>query len=205
VTAAALAVALAACGGLEPPPAAPPDPKPSPSARARFVPGEAIVKLRAAGETKAAPETDAKAHFQDVAAKVARETGWPVEVRRSLSGGELLLGLRLDAMTKSLLEEARRDPRLTGLEVEDAPTRGSTATPAGVRGRAAGSGIDAVALARDLSARAGFEVAAKVAPAGEVHLSVDAEAATLRLVEALKKRSDVEYAQPNYRLTKIRR
>jgi hypothetical protein len=207
VTLVLLMAASAACAPAtvqEPAPPVGPTPKASP--RAGFVPGEAIVKFKPASEagreSRSPQDADPKAAFEALAARLSRETGWPLEVRRAMSGGELLVAIRFETLAQRLLEQAREEARLKDVAIEVAPPGEGPSLPT-LRGRLATKEADPAALARQLGARVGFPVTARSESQGEIRLSVDVAAATARLVETLKQRPDVEYAQPNYILKKL--
>jgi hypothetical protein len=207
VIVALLALAVAGCAAArvqEPPrPAAP---TPASGQKVPFVPGEVIVKFKASTEAgsiaTAPPGGDPEPAFKSLATRLSSETGWPVEVRQALSGGDLLVAVRFDTMAERLLEQARRETSLAdpSLECAEGEVR---ATPR-VRARVTAKTPDAAALATRFSSALGFPVVARAESDGAIALTVDAEAATRSLVETLKRRSDVEYAQPNHVLKKIR-
>ena len=151
-----------------------------------FVPGEAIVKFR--GET-----TGTEARLS----ALSREIGLPLELKRHGSAGELVLALKVETVAARLLEQLRKDTRLAQVtRVEGGSTKPAEAIEFHCRAVEARDGDHE--LVDGLARSAGLPVTGAVGADKELHLTLDLRALTLELIERLRKRPDVEYAQPNY-------
>lgn len=176
--------------------------------KARFVPGELIVKFKAGSEGArlvAGPTTatDARGSLGPYTERLSREIGLPVEAKRALSGGEILLSLGLPSLTNRLLTEVKKEGALKEATLEEGGARTGGLTFPAVRARQIATGTDAKALTKRLTERLGFLVESRAADGEQILLFVDSEALTLRALEALKARPDVEYAQLNYVLGRL--
>jgi Fervidolysin N-terminal prodomain len=175
--------------------------------KARFVPGELIVKFKAGSEAaRLAADPGAVTHARTTLGpytdRLSREIGLPVEAKRTLSGGEVLLSIGLPSLTNRLLGEACREDGLKDVRVQEGSAKTAGQTPAAVRAHISGTGLDTQALTKRLTERLGFQVQSRSVD-GVLLLFVDSEAVTLRALEAVKGRPDVEYAQLNYVLGKL--
>lgn len=154
--------------------------------RPAFVPGEAIVKLR--GET-----TGAEARLS----ALARAVGLPLELKRSGSAGELVVAVDFETVAARLLEQLRKDTRLARVT----RVKGGSATPAEAiefHCRAVEAREGDREIVDGLARSAGLPLTGAVGADKDLRLTLDLRALTLELIERLRKRPDVEYAQPNY-------
>jgi hypothetical protein len=179
-----------------------------PTPKARFVAGELIVKFAAASEAarlaaSPAAARDARGALASVTDRLSRDVGVPLEARRVLSGGEVLIAVGLPSLARQLLAEVRKDAALRNATLEEPVEKGKTRARPAVRARVAQPSTDAGALTRRLSGSLGFPVTSRAADGDEILLFVDGEAVTLRTLDRLKGRPEVEYAQPNYLLGKL--
>ena len=182
--------------------------QPPATRKARFVPGELIVKFRSGSEaarlaTGPHAATDARATLGPYTDRLSHEIGLPVEAKRALSGGEVLLSIGLPSLTKRLLGEARKENGLQDATLEEGASKTAGQSLPAVRVRRSEKDLDAKALTKRLTERLGFSVESRAADGEGLLLFVDGEALTLSTLEALKGRPDVEYAQPNYVLGKL--
>jgi hypothetical protein len=166
-----------------------------------FVPGEVLVRFRpdtrartASGE--AAPQPEVEAFLKGVSCEVER----PLRFLRAASGGDVVVGLDVAELRDRL------ERKLTGLPEVGSVTpraRGEGQPPTALEVR-----VRAPATAADLGKRAAaaldlpiVDTASGGSQASVVEL--DLRALTLDLVERLKRRPDVEYAQLNFSVRKI--
>lgn len=182
--------------------------QPPTASKARFVPGELIVKFRSGSEgarlvTGPGAATDARAALAPYTDRLSREIGLPLEAKRAMSGGEVLLSIGLPSLTKRLLGEARKEKGLKEATLEEGAAKAAGQPLPAVRARLSETDQDPKALTQRLTERLGFPVQSRTADGEGLLLFVDGEALTLRALEALKVRPDVEHAQPNYVLGKL--
>jgi hypothetical protein len=182
--------------------------QPPPARSPRVVPGELIVKFVATSEAarvvaRSTAAADVGEAFASVTDRLSREVGLPLEARRVLSGGEVLLALSLPALTERLLAEVRKDEALRSAALDERAEAGPHHPSPAVRARLSRPGADVPALRARLSGRLGFALASRAAGEDEVLLFADVDAVTQRALDVLKARPDVEYAQPNYLLGKL--
>jgi hypothetical protein len=182
-----------------------------------FVAGDLIVKFRDGDE---AGQVVARAMRADqplpevapVAARLSAELGLPLVATRVTSGRELVLGIDRDRLAQALRERLARDPAVRGvtpiaapktvlpaaqvaLAVELAPNTEAErqVREAARAGHQSGPGIDA--LVARMAGGADPRPAGRVTERGELVVAIDVAALTRELVERLKRRPDVEYAQ----------
>jgi hypothetical protein len=182
--------------------------QPPASKRARFVPGEIVVKFRSGSEgarlvTGPGAATDLRATLSPYTDRLSREIGLPVEAQRALSGGEVLLAIGLPALTNRLLAEAMKERSLEGARVQEGALKTGGRNLSAVRVHLTKTGTDdKAAVTKRLAERLGFKVESRADNEGLL-LFVDSEAVTLRALGVLMGRPEVEYAQLNYILGKV--
>jgi hypothetical protein len=168
---------------------APPPPEEARS-RPTFVVGEAIVKFRGG---KASDEARLSA--------LSREVGLPLERKRSGSAGEVVVSVDFAKVAERLLEQLRKDSRLAEVtRVEGSSTRPTEAID--FRCRAGGAREGDREIVGALARSAGLPLTGAVGPDQDLRLTLDLRALTLELIERLRKRPEVESAQPNYLVRK---
>jgi hypothetical protein len=182
-----------------------------------FVAGDIIVKFTDASDAgrvveRAMRADKVPADVTAFAARLSNELGVALAAARVTSGRELVLSVDRDRLAQSLMQQVRRDPAVRGIapvvapksilpaaqlafvvelkadseaqqQVRQAAQTGRRTTPE------VGKLVDR--LAADLYPRP----AGHVNERGELALTVDIAALTRELVERLKRRPDVEYAQ----------
>jgi len=185
-----------------------------------FVAGDLIVKFTAASEpgtlvTRAMQgDQTADRQLAALAARLSQELGVAIAAVRVTSGNELVLGVDRDQLAQSLRQVVMRDLAVRAATRIDPP---KTVLPAAEialaldlrrdseagrqvhssarAGRQASNEIEA--LVKKLCIGADPQPSGRVSKRGQLVLSIDIAALTLDLVERLKRRSDVEYAQPS--------
>ncbi len=187
-----------------------------------FVAGDLIVKFTAASEpgtlvTRALQGGGQAADRQlaALATRLSRELGVAVAAVRVTSGNELVLSINRDQLAQSLRRVVTRDPAVRAATRIDPP---KTVLPAAQialaldlrRDSEAGSLVrrttqagkqtsnEIEALVKKLSVGARPQPTGHVSNRGQLVLTVDITALTLDLIERLKRRPDVEYAQPSH-------
>jgi hypothetical protein len=192
-----------------------PGPQDKPPARP-FVAGEVIVKFSpTSGKGTAVARAAEKSETpgDEVAAEVAalaKELGVPIEAKRLGSGGTVLLSLRTTDLAEWLATRLRsqrlvKEARTAGKEstagewavqvdlVSGSPEASKLAQATGAARETAATDV-----ARKLEQSLGVALAGEVDATGKLVVSPELRRYTLEIIERLKKRSDVEYAQPNY-------
>lgn len=182
-----------------------------------FVPGEVVVKFRSdskpAGLVNPKEETSEPTEaLVSYLHSLSSELGIPIEPRRLGSGGSLLLSINQAELL------ARWSKRVRALEtVKDVRlllTEGPPAQPSlqvefakgspeeKVLSQLAASGKETGPELQSINARLSHELGVPlmttVSPFGRLQIRPDNRALTLDLVERLKKRNEIEYAQPNF-------
>jgi hypothetical protein len=185
-----------------------------------FMAGDLIVKYTAASEpgtlVTRATQGDQAADQQlaALAARLSQELGVTVAAVRVTSGNELVLSVDRDQLAQSLRQAVARDPAVRAATRIDPP---KTVLPAAqltlaldlrrdseagrlVRrtaraGQQTSNEIDA--LVKKLCVGAVPQPSGRVGNRNQLVLTIDIAALTLDLVERLKRRPDVEYAQPS--------
>lgn len=182
-----------------------------------FVAGDLIVKFTQASEADRAVARAMRAEQRPdeitaIATRLSAELGVALVAARVTSGGELVLSIDRARLAQALRQRLKRDPAVRDVTPRDPP---KTVRPAAQL-------AFAVDLTADSEARRQVEQAAKAgrrttpdvdrlvarlttgvypAPAGQVSargeliVTVDVAALTREVVERLKRRPDVEYAQ----------
>ena len=164
-----------------------------------------VARLLASGETR----SDAlDSHIQ----RLAETLAMPLFVRRITAGRELLLEIERSAMLDTAASRLQgsadvqsvKIDRLAGTQRYWRDRLLLEPTPGGDLAQAAALADDTEAseqmqdvLAPQL-ARPNYVIVAQTVSAQQIALHIDLQATTLRLVEALQARADVEYAQPNF-------
>jgi hypothetical protein len=185
-----------------------------------FVAGDLIVKFTAASESGTlvtrAMQGDSTADQQlaALAARLSQELGVAVATVRVTSGNELVLSVDRDRVIQSLRQVVTRDPAVRKATRVDPP---KTVLPAAQivlaldlrRDSDAGKLVrqtaqakrkttkEVEALVTKLCVGADPQPSGHVSNRGQLVLTIDIAALTLDLVERLKRRPDVEYAQPS--------
>lgn len=185
-----------------------------------FVAGDLIVKFTAVSApgtlVTRATQGDQAAHRQlaTLAARLSQELGVAVAAVRMTSGNELVLSVNRDQLEQSLRQVVTRDPAVRAATRIDPPKtvlpaaqlalaldlrRDSEAGRLVRRTARAGpqSSNEIEALVKQLCAGAVPQPSGRVSNRGQLVLTIDIAALTLDLVEHLKRRPDVEYAQPS--------
>jgi hypothetical protein len=183
-----------------------------------FVAGDVIVKFTDASDAgqavaRAMRAGEMLADVAPVAARLSAELGIPLVAARVTSGRELVLSVDRGEVAQTLTQRLGRDPSVRSVTPVDPP---KTVLPALQIQLAVGLAPDSEAQRRvQQAAQAGRETTAEIdalvarmaggvepRPAGRVTergrlmLTIDVAALTRELVERLKRRQDVEYAQP---------
>lgn len=169
---------------------------------AAFVPGEVLVRFRAdtrarTASGEAAPRTDVEAFLKVVSREVER----PLRFLRPASGGDLVLGLDVAELRDRLARKLTALPEVESVAGR-APEEGQLPTALELRVRAPAT---AAALGQRAAAALDLPIVAPHAtegPSGNV-VEIDVRALTLDLVERLKRRPDVEYAQLNFSVRRV--
>jgi hypothetical protein len=184
---------------------------------AAFVPGDVIVKFTDASEfgarvTRAMQAAQPPGEAALVAARLSADLGIPLVAAQLTSGRELVLRVERDELVQSLTRRIMNDRAVRGVTRVDDPL---TVLPATrivltVLLREDSEAAQKVGAAAQRGQRTTPQIAALVArltagirlpPAGHVNergqlvLVVDVAALTQDLVERLRRRTDVEYAQ----------
>lgn len=177
-----------------------------------FAAGEVIVKFSAVSPVgaqieRAASESDEPGEAIRAAVRgLSTELGIGLEPKRLGSGGTLLLSIRTTDLPQTIAARLRRQrsvkdaqavPKTPGAVVvelasgsPDAATWATTAS--GDRTTAART------IATRLESLIGLPLTGRADDAGRLILTPEMSRYTLQLVERLRERADVEYAQPNY-------
>ena len=185
-----------------------------------FVAGDLIVKFTAASEsgtlvTRAMQGgLTADRQLAALAARLSRELGVAVAAVRVTSGNELVLSVDRNRLAQSLRQVVTRDPAVRAATRIDPPKtvlpaaelalaldlrRDSEAGRLVRRTARAGqqTSTEIEALVKKLCAGAVPQPSGRVGNRGQLVLTIDIAALTLDLIERLKRRPDVEYAQPS--------
>lgn len=184
-----------------------------------FVAGDLIVKFSDASDAgqavaRAMRADQMLADVAPVATRLSAELGVPLVAARVTSGRELVLSVDRGKLAQTLTQRLRRDPAVHSVTPVDAP---KTVLPAAQIAlavelapnseaqrhvqQAAQAGRRTTAEIDALAARMAGSVeprpAGLVTERGQLILAIDVAALTRELVERLKRRPDVEYAQPS--------
>jgi hypothetical protein len=182
-----------------------------------FVAGDLIVKFTDASDAgqavvRAMRSAQVPADVAAVAARLSNELGVALAAARVTSGRELVLSVDREQLAQTLMQRAKRDPAVRSIAPVAAP---KTILPAAQLGfvvelkpateaqrqvrEAAQAGRRTTPEVDKLVARLGADLypqpRGEVSDRGELVLAVDIAALTRDLVERLKRRPDVEYAQ----------
>jgi len=186
-----------------------------------FVAGDLIVKFTAASEpgtlVTRALQGDQAANRQlaALAARLSQELGVAIAAVRVTSGNELVLSVDRDQLARSLRQVVTRDPAVRAATRIDPPKtvlpaaeitlaldlrRDSEADRQVRRSARAGkqTSKEIEALVKKLCVGADPQPSGGVSNRGQLVLTIDIAALTLDLIERLKRRPDVEYAQPSH-------
>jgi hypothetical protein len=168
--------------------------------------GQAVVRAMGADQ--------ALADVAPVATRLSAELGVPLVAARVTSGRELVLSVDRAKLERTLTQRLGRDPAVRGVTrvappkavlpaaqitvaVELAPNSEARrhVQEATQAGRQTTAEIDA--LVAKMAAGVEPRPTGRVTERGELVLAIDVAALTRELVERLKRRPDVEYAQPS--------
>ena len=186
-----------------------------------FVAGDLIVKFTAASEpgtlvTRALQgDQAADRQLAALAARLSQELGVAIAAVRVTSGNELVLSVDRDQLARSLRQVVTRDPAVRAATRIDPPKtvlpaaeialaldlrRDSEADRQVRRSARAGkqTSKEIEALVKKLCVGADPQPSGGVSNRGQLVLTIDIAALTLDLIERLKRRPDVEYAQPSH-------
>ncbi len=185
-----------------------------------FVAGDLLVKFTTVSDpgtlvTRAVQgDPAADRQLAALATRLSRELGVAVAAVRVTSGNELVLSVDRDQLAQALRRIVTRDPAVRTAKRVDPPKTVLPAAQLGLAldlrrdseagklvrrsaraGRQTSNEIEA--LVKKLSVGADPQPSGRVTDRGQLVLSIDVAALTLNLVERLKRRPDVEYAQPS--------
>lgn len=191
------------------------------------VAGEVIVKFKdsskAGAMVKDALRTDAQADSALAAylAKLSEEIRIPFQAKQLTSGREIVLSVQQQELTSKLLQKLKQNHHVAeAAELDEKEKTGSQGIGNQVRVKFRPGSREAKALAKTpgeaqslgpdlrqfidgLEKQLGWALSPRVTEKRELILTVDINAVTSNLVERLKKRDDVQYAQPNFLLQRI--
>ncbi len=169
-----------------------------------FVPGEVIVSFRRGSEAEGlvaqavagdpAGTRKLEAYLESACAKA----GIPARMKRLASGRDVLLALDFGGLTTRLVSALGADRGVARAALVSGEGKDPPEVRVELREEAPGL-VDRVA--RDL----GLPLRSRFTAERELLVAVDAEASTRALVDRLRRRDDVAYAQPNYVLRKFSR
>jgi hypothetical protein len=162
-----------------------------------FAPGEVVVRFTQSSDGRPTTTDAAKdPRLAPFLERVSREIRRPLRLVRVGSGGDLLLELDPAGLASRLEADLLARPGVTQVEALSATEDERRSTPrAAVKARVGRATHD---LASKVSQDLDLPVRERRLANGERLFQVDLETLTLDVVERLKKRSDVDYAQPNY-------
>ena len=191
-----------------------------------FVPGEVIVRFRdgSPGAEAVLRAAGAEADVEKILAAQLRllsdDAAVPLRFKRLAAGGDLLLAVDRERLEERLLGALRAADRVERCELlregpgRDAPPRGiqvsfvKSSPEAQEVGRAAarpeGGPLGTLEATHRLQSRVGQPLVNRLTPSGELVVEPDLEPLTREIVRRLSARSDVEYAQPNYVVRRLR-
>ena len=186
-----------------------------------FVPGEVIVKFAPKSQgaelvSAASRGSDQpRAHLTSYVDCLGREVGIPIAVKQLGSGGMLIVAIQSADLAARLLDrlranqnvqEARALPGKTPsplvgqalVEVEFAEGSPEAEAVAKIASSGRETGPELSPITARLERESGVPSTVRVTRSRQLLLSVDLNALTLDLAARLRKRGEVEYAQPNY-------
>ncbi len=164
---------------------------------ADFALAEVVVRF-ASGSEGRPPATEAAGDIEldPFLEAVSREIGRPLLLQRVGSGGDLILALDASALAGHLESILKVRPGVRDAAALAPQTERPRPEPrAAVKVRLT---ADAPELAGQLSRELDLPIVERTLPGGEHLFEVDLRALTLDVIERLKGRPDVDYAQPNY-------
>jgi hypothetical protein len=184
-----------------------------------FVAGDLIVKFRDgddAGQAvaRAMRADQPLADVAPIAARLSSELGVPLVATRVTSGRELVLSVDRDRLAQTLTQRLARDPAVrsvtpvaapktvlpgaqVALVVELAPNTEAERQVSETARAGQHTAPEIDALVARMAAGADPRPAGRVNERGQLVVAVDVAALTRELVARLKRRADVEYAQPS--------
>jgi len=197
---------LAALAATSPAPAQTATPAPE-TLPAAIVPGELVVRFaKGTPLAERVARSAAPAADEALAAELARSLaplGVPLAARQVTSGGELVLTIERERLREMLEARLTACTEIVATAPEPERKLVRPASTFAVRVVELAPGADAAALERATAAVAqetGWPLAVAT-DAGVSRVVLDLRQLTLTLLERLRARSDVEYAQPNQALS----
>jgi hypothetical protein len=174
---------------------------------ATIVPGELVVRFaKGSALAERVAASPAPAGDEALAAEIARSLGSlgvPLAARSVTSGGELVLTIERERLREMLVERLTARAEIAAAEAEPERKRVRPASSFAVRVVELAKGTEAGALERataEIAGETGWPLA--LAPGAETpRVVLDLSRLTLALLERLRARPDVEYAQPNQALS----
>lgn len=186
----------------------PPGPQ-SPSQGQQIVSGEVIVKFAPGTrghqvyKKALADEPNSEAELAALATDLSSELGIPVAIDQLSSGQEFIIAVHTDAVLAKLIAylESRADVKDAHLLTDTKPRRLYRNPTVSVEFRADSQIVEdesaLKAFVDEVANQSGIEVTTARAP-HTIELEVDIRALTMDLIQRLRQRSDVEYAQANF-------
>jgi hypothetical protein len=187
------------------------------SAAQLFAPGEIIVKFSGKSEggqisARAIAEgTPSDAALTSYIQVLSKEVGVPLEVKQLGSGGSLVVAVRRPELIAILLKRLREttdvketrvvsgnDPTAPAVEVDFVQGSPETEVLAQESSETGAPGPQAQAITERLKHACGLALTSRIVSRSQIVVTPDLRALTLDLAARLSKRTDVEYAQPNF-------
>ena len=182
-----------------------------------FAPGEIIVKFSGkseAGQISAralAEGTPSDASLTTYIQVLSKEIGIPLEVKQFGSGGNLVVAVRRPELIAILLKRLREttdvketrvvsgnDPTAPAVEVDFVQGSPETEVLAQGSSETGASSPEVQSLTKRLEHACGLALTSRIVSRSQILVTPDLRALTLDLAARLSKRTDVEYAQPNF-------
>ncbi len=182
-----------------------------------FAPGEVIVKFSGkseAGRISAralAEGTPSDAALTSYIQVLSKEVGIPLEVKQFGAGGNLVVAVRRPELIAILLKRLRetidvketrvvsgKNPTAPAVEVDFVQGSPETEVLAQASSETGASRPEVQAIIEKLEHACGFALTSRIVSRSQILVTPDLRALTLDLAARLSKRTDVEYAQPNF-------
>jgi hypothetical protein len=182
-----------------------------------FVSSEIIVKFSGSGkgaELAARALTEGNpsdARLGSYVKTISSEVGVPLEVKRFGSGGNVILAIRLAELAENLSKRFRDIPdvedahmvseknvSISAIEISFKQNCREAEILAQPAQEGAESRVELEAITKKLEQDGGVPLTARVVSPRHLLVTLDLQKLTVDLATRLKKRSDVEYAQPNF-------
>jgi hypothetical protein len=162
--------------------------------------------------TRAAEKgTEPSGEIADYVAALSRELSVPLEAKRLGSGGTMLLGVRVADLSEAVAKTLGRQASIASahvtsgeaaagpqIQVDFAPGSREAGIVAKAKDAAASTDPAVTDLTRRFQRASGVPLEPQIDAAGQFLLRIDLQKLTDQLVAGLKKRPEIEYAQPNY-------